>query len=294
MGDIISTGGNASVREAREARAKEHPMEPGPTGWKVDKVFAGKIRSYDKWYRGARSGIDKEEIKGEVEVNELGILQDQQARTSHGGPGRALLHFAHEHYVRIEEIYKKNGAEIDFPRLVAPGFGENISTSCGMNERTVCIGDEFELGSAIIRVTQPRAPCFHLNHRFSCNDRKHLLSSTVEVHCMAGWLYAVVKPGKFKEGDEFVLKKRPLPHIPVAYAHQMVSKQEFPEEDVKFMAECTLLDPKWRKFAKARISAKNAPVSMSARLLGGKKGAHIPEERRDPVGPKDNKKMPQN
>jgi len=26
----------------------------------------------------------------------------------------------------------------------------------------------------------------------------------------------------FQEGDEFVLKKRPLPHIPVAYAHQMV------------------------------------------------------------------------
>jgi len=57
----------------------------------------------------------------------------------------------------------------------------------------------------------------------------------------------------FQEGDEFVLKKRPLPHIPVAYAHQMVSKQEFPEEDVKFMAECTLLDPKWRKYPRNDI-----------------------------------------
>jgi len=91
-----------------------------------------------------------------------------------------------------------------------------------------------------------------------------------------------------------VLKKRPLPHLSVAYAHQMVSKQEFPVEDVKLMAECGLLDPKWRNFAKARISADNAPVSMSARLLGGKKGAHVPEERRDPVGPKDNKPVSKN
>ena len=40
-------------------------------------------------------------------------------------------------------------------------FGENITIS-GMCEEDVCIGDTFQIGEAIVQVTQPRQPCFKL------------------------------------------------------------------------------------------------------------------------------------
>ena len=45
--------------------------------------------------------------------------------------------------------------------LVYGAFGENITVN-GMREEDVCIGDTFELGQAIVQVTQPRQPCFKL------------------------------------------------------------------------------------------------------------------------------------
>uniref|UniRef100_A0A7S3ZF37 MOSC domain-containing protein n=1 Tax=Lotharella globosa TaxID=91324 RepID=A0A7S3ZF37_9EUKA len=249
-------------------------------GWRVDRVFAGKIQRYDNWYKGASSAIDKKECKGAVTVGKLGITEDQQSRKSHGGPERALLQYAGENYDYISKVFekkKRDGLEtsFDFDRLRSPGFGENIATSCGMTEDTVCIGDVYKLGTATIQVSMPRAPCFHLNHRFQARDRAHLLSILVETQQKAGWLYRVLEAGKFKAGDEFVLVERPLPNMSVKFAHRMVSETKFPLDAVKEMKDCALLAEKWRKYARERIANGNHPVGMSARLLGGSKGAHL-------------------
>ena len=53
----------------------------------------------------------------------------------------------------------------DRPLLAAPGaFGENLSVD-GLDEQSVCLGDEWQIGSARFAVSQGRQPCWKLNDR---------------------------------------------------------------------------------------------------------------------------------
>ena len=45
-------------------------------------------------------------------------------------------------------------------------FAENVTSSGSMNEKTVCIGDIYSIGSCEIQVSMPRFPCWK-------NDEKH-------------------------------------------------------------------------------------------------------------------------
>ena len=47
--------------------------------------------------------------------------------------------------------------------------GRNLTTE-GITEETVCVGDQFRVGSALLQVTQPRMPCFKLGIRFGRAD----------------------------------------------------------------------------------------------------------------------------
>ena len=48
--------------------------------------------------------------------------------------------------------------DVDFPY---GKLGENLTTE-GLLESEVCIGDEFQVGTAVVRVAQPRLPCYKL------------------------------------------------------------------------------------------------------------------------------------
>ncbi|HBL66651.1 MAG TPA: MOSC domain-containing protein, partial [Achromobacter sp.] len=72
-----------------------------------------------------------------------GLRGDEQAdRRFHGGPEKALHHYAREHYPAWQAELGERAV------LQAPGaFGENISTQ-GMTEADVCVGDVFRAGTA--------------------------------------------------------------------------------------------------------------------------------------------------
>jgi len=56
-------------------------------------------------------------------------------------------------------------------------FGENFTTE-GMLEATMCIGDRLRIGTAVVRVTEPRMPCYKLALRFGRDDTlKRFLAS---------------------------------------------------------------------------------------------------------------------
>jgi MOSC domain-containing protein YiiM len=56
-------------------------------------------------------------------------------------------------------------------------FGENLSTQ-GLTEDTVCLGDIFSLGSALVQVAQGRKPCWKLNARFGVEDMARRVQDT--------------------------------------------------------------------------------------------------------------------
>ena len=48
-------------------------------------------------------------------------------------------------------------------------FGENLTLE-GLAEGDAHIGDRFQMGTAVLMVTQPRLPCYKLGIRFGRDD----------------------------------------------------------------------------------------------------------------------------
>lgn len=79
---------------------------------------------------------------------------------------------------------------------MAGSLGENLS-SRGLTEAEVHIGDIFQLGTVRLQVSQPRSPCWKINHRFGIER----LSRFIAEQRLTGWYYRVLAPGRFEAGD---------------------------------------------------------------------------------------------
>lgn len=151
---------------------------------------------------GIETAIDKYAVEGPVQLSLTGLAGDACAdQKHHGGLERALHQYPQEHYAFWRERY---GADISWH---APGMGENIST-LGMTEETVCIGDRYQWGEAVIEVSQPRSPCFKLNKRWGVDN----FSVDMQAVSRCGWLYRVIQPGLVSVDDPLVLTAQvPVP-----------------------------------------------------------------------------------
>jgi len=114
-------------------------------------------------------------------------------REHHGGEDKACYLFGYNHYKFWKELYPN--AEYDFGM-----FGENITIE-HLDESTLKIGDTFQLGEAVIQITQPRQPCYKMGVKF--NDQK-VVNSFRLAHT-PGIYVRVLKEGNVVENDEMYL-----------------------------------------------------------------------------------------
>jgi len=152
------------------------------------------------------SAIAKQPVDGPVSIGIEGFSGDEQAdRKHHGGPDKAIHHYAFDHYATWAEELG------DHPLLAVPGgFGENISTS-GLTEADVLLGDRFRLGTALIEVSHGRQPCWKLGHRFGHAP----MVARIVKNRRSGWYYRVLEPGVAQAGDRLTLVERGLEAWPV-------------------------------------------------------------------------------
>lgn len=160
-------------------------------------LFAGGLTRIDQ--HGQWTGIYKRLLAGPQRLSVTGLAGDVQAdRRVHGGPEKALHHYAVENYQRLAGRFPGIAA------LLVPGsIGENISGS-GLDEGAVCIGDVFRLGKATLQVSQPRSPCWKIDHRYGCAD----LARTISESGLTGWYYRVLEAGMVSSGETLVLLDR--------------------------------------------------------------------------------------
>ena len=159
-------------------------------------------------------------------VSMTGFTEDEQAdRKHHGGLEKAIHHYASDHYG-----FWRSQKGIDQNVLSMPGaFGENISSE-GLTEDTVCIGDRWRMGTALLEVSQARQPCWKLNIRFGLPD----MAEQVQRSGKTGWYYRVLSEGSVTAGDNMVLEERPCPEwtltrlLRLLY-HDPLNKQELTE-----------------------------------------------------------------
>lgn len=212
-----------------------------PLSVRVDSLLTGRAKPYTR--AGSFSGIDKHVQSGRIHIGELGLFGDEQGDTRvHGGPDKAVHHYAFEHYARWQEDL---GA---LPLLQAPGaFGENISTR-GLGEDNVCIGDQFTLGGALLEVSQGRQPCWKLNDRFDVPD----MARRVQATGRTGWYYRVLQAGTATAGEVLELKSRPHPDWTLHRLNALLFQRELDRSILESVLQLPLV-PSWRKLVERRL-----------------------------------------
>lgn len=218
-------------------------------------VLTGRAVPYTR--PGSASAIAKQPRTGLVEVHAEGLYGDEQGdRRVHGGPDKAIHHYALDHYPCWRDEF---GAH---PLLqVAGAFGENLST-LGMTEHNVCLGDRFAVGSVVLEVSQGRMPCWKLNDRFGVPD----LARRVQDTGRTGWYYRVLQPGALRAGDTLTLLERPHPTWPLARLSTLLFQRVLDFDELR-AAQALPLVPSWRKLVDTRL-ARGEREDWSRRLEG--------------------------
>ncbi|AOL95152.1 MOSC domain-containing protein [Porphyrobacter sp. LM 6] len=208
--------------------------------WTIEAVCTGTARPFN----GAElSAIAKRPREGAVQVLSEGLAPDEQAdRRVHGGPEMALHLYPLDHHAWWREVIG------DHPALEEPGgFGSNLAVS-GLTEDMVHIGDRFRLGTALIEISQPRQPCWKIEHRFS---HKGMVARIIESGC-CGWYFRVIEEGEVAAGDSLERMALGATEWSVARVfHAIIGGKATPAEFAELAALATLT-PRLREKAAAR------------------------------------------
>jgi MOSC domain-containing protein YiiM len=182
-----------------------------------------------------RSAITKHAVTGPVMLSALGLEGDQVEDTRvHGGAEQALLAYAASHYPRWRAEWGRDD--------VGPGgFGENLTVE-GADETTVCIGDRWAIGDALVEVTKPRSPC----NRLAWYQRREDLIQRVRASGRSGWYLRVLTPGLIEPGSEIRLVERGCPGMTVRRAQLAMQLRTERRDEAVALAGCTRLAQDWR------------------------------------------------
>lgn len=120
-------------------------------------VQVGGPRDYVWLGRTLRSSIDKHPVSGPVAVLATHLDGDEQADgNQHGGPDKAVYAYATED---LDWWSTRLGRHLD-----AGAFGENLTTR-GLRLDEAVIGEQWQVGGAVLQVSEPRTPCWKLGMR---------------------------------------------------------------------------------------------------------------------------------
>ena len=199
----------------------------------VTALYKGRFRPLPP--EGRRTGIFKDPIE-RADVTKEGIVGDHQAdRRFHGGPEKALHQYAQISYERIVS---------EFPELegtAVPGsIGENISSS-HLTDESICIGDIYRIGDVLAQVSQPRSPCWKINHKFGVEK----LSLFIEKQRITGWYYRVLETGKMRVNDRIGLIERPNEGVSIARFLDVVRQHRPKVEELDALIGCNGLNQEW-------------------------------------------------
>ena len=202
----------------------------------IQHLFAGGLENLEP--EGQFTGIYKRRIPGKARVETLGIVGDEHGDPRvHGGAEKAIHQYAAENYGLLAQAFPQCASS-----LIPGSLGENMSAH-DMTERNVHIGDVFRVGSTVLQVSQPRSPCWKINHRFGVEK----MSMFVAQARITGWYYRVVSPGDICPGDEIALLDRHTERFSIEQFWQVQMSHRPPLDDLAELAAVPGLAPEWRQ-----------------------------------------------
>ena len=147
--------------------------------------------------RRVMTAIGKRPVDGPVAVHRLGLQGDEQADlTVHGGIGKAVYAYPHEHYAFWQTVRAQARVSLWDEPLPPGALGENLTVE-GLVEDRLWIGDRLRLPNCVLAVSEPRFPCFKFNAAMGFAQAAKLM--TQSGYC--GAYLAVIEPGTVAAGD---------------------------------------------------------------------------------------------
>ena len=181
------------------------------------------------------TGFFKSPVDGPVALRRHNLEGDGQADLKvHGGPMKVVYVYPAQHY-----DYWRH--ELEDREIAWGAFGENFTVD-GMEEKTICIGDEFCVGSARVVVTEPRMPCFKLAIRF---DRADMLKRFLKSQ-RSGFYLGVVEEGQVQAGNGIELVVEHSARLSVADVIHLYKDSRPEEALLRKAVSVAALPEKWR------------------------------------------------
>jgi MOSC domain-containing protein YiiM len=208
-------------------------------------VNVGKPRRVVWKGRTASTGIYKEPVIGRVLLRRHNLDGDGQADLSvHGGPFKAVYLYPAEHYA----VWRKELPDLDLPW---GAFGENFTTE-GLVESAAQIGDRLGVGTAVVRVTEPRMPCYKLGLRLGRDDilDRFLASGRT------GLYLAVEREGEVEAGDTITLLTRGNHGLTVADLTRVFAQEKDDVDTMQRLAQLLELSAPWREYFQKRLQGR--------------------------------------
>ena len=158
--------------------------------------------------------LGKEDVKGD-EVSD---------RNVHGGEFKACYLFSEDYYPYWKNLYP----HLDWNYGM---FGENLTVS-DLTETTLTIGSIYQVGNALVQITQPREPCFKFAYKFG---NQEVLKQFIN-HGHPGTYVRVLEEGVVNTGDTFELVEQAINSVTIYEFFKLL----FAKEKDKKLIECII------------------------------------------------------
>jgi ferredoxin-NADP reductase/MOSC domain-containing protein YiiM/ferredoxin len=200
------------------------------------------------------TGVFKEPVPGPRRVGKLNVDGDGQGDLAgHGGEQRAVFVYQIGSYGYWERELGRN----DF---LYGQFGENFTVE-GLADDETCIGDRYQIGSAVFEVTQPRVTCYRVGIRM--NDPR--IPALLVSHHRPGFYFRVLEEGDVEAGDKIIKLSSGPEQMTVADVDALLYLPGHTRQGLLRALRVPALSPGWQNSFRALLDEE--PGSGNAGLV---------------------------
>ena len=212
---------------------------------RVVAVNVGQPRTVDWHGRAVTTAIWKQPVAGRLRLRGFNIDGDDQAdRRVHGGPTKSVYAYAAEDYTWW-------GAELG--TTLDPGtFGDNLTVT-GIALADCVVGERWRIGTAVLRVTEPRIPCFKLGLRMGDSEFVGRFADAAR----PGTYLAIDTFGELGANDDIELLDRPTHDVTIGDVERAYHGHP---ELCDRLVNLPHLSEAWRHWAARAISRRAVPA----------------------------------
>jgi ferredoxin-NADP reductase/MOSC domain-containing protein YiiM/ferredoxin len=192
------------------------------------------------------TGVFKDSVAGRRRVRRLNVDGDGQGDLGgHGGEQRAV-------FVYQIDSYRYWERELGRDDFAYGQFGENFTVE-GLGDNEVCIGDRYQIGTAIFEVTQPRVTCYRVGIRM--NDPR--IPALLVSHHRPGFYFRVLEEGDVEAGDEILKLGAGPEQMSVAEADALLYLPGHTRQKLLRALRIPALSPGWQASFRALLEGES-------------------------------------